>query len=171
MISSNCTFSLRVPVPGSVCVMAELPSGLLEACVVVGAPSDKLRDIYQVRVYTEYTQTQKTKSKKPVCRNGGGAFAPCMHPVSTHPLFKDYQITFTSSVSQSKGKPGIFKTWAVYLHVLVCEWFVPFMEIGLVDCCDTAAMYSFGRDLSSWLQKIPYYLTQRSFSSGIISVM
>ncbi|KAG7240953.1 hypothetical protein INR49_026128 [Caranx melampygus] len=28
-------------------VMAELPSGLLEACVVVGAPSDKLRDICQ----------------------------------------------------------------------------------------------------------------------------
>ncbi|XP_019110389.1 DENN domain-containing protein 3 isoform X3 [Larimichthys crocea] len=28
--------------------MAELPSGLLEACVVVGAPSDKLRDIYQL---------------------------------------------------------------------------------------------------------------------------
>lgn len=32
-----------------VCVMAELPSGLLEACVVVGASSDKLRDIYQVQ--------------------------------------------------------------------------------------------------------------------------
>uniref|UniRef100_A0A8C7X374 UDENN domain-containing protein n=1 Tax=Oryzias sinensis TaxID=183150 RepID=A0A8C7X374_9TELE len=29
-------------------VMAELPSGLLEACVVVGASSEKLRDIYQV---------------------------------------------------------------------------------------------------------------------------
>uniref|UniRef100_A0A3P9ME30 DENN/MADD domain containing 3a n=1 Tax=Oryzias latipes TaxID=8090 RepID=A0A3P9ME30_ORYLA len=29
--------------------MAELPSGLLEACVVVGASSDKLRDIYQSR--------------------------------------------------------------------------------------------------------------------------
>lgn len=29
-------------------VMAELPSGLLEACVVVGAPSDKLREIQQV---------------------------------------------------------------------------------------------------------------------------
>uniref|UniRef100_A0A3B4FL57 DENN domain-containing protein 3-like n=1 Tax=Pundamilia nyererei TaxID=303518 RepID=A0A3B4FL57_9CICH len=29
-------------------VMAELPSGLLEACVVVGAHSDKLRDIHQV---------------------------------------------------------------------------------------------------------------------------
>ncbi|CAN9503904.1 unnamed protein product [Ophioblennius macclurei] len=28
--------------------MAELPSGLLEACVVVGVPSDKLRDIYQL---------------------------------------------------------------------------------------------------------------------------
>ncbi|CAF99363.1 unnamed protein product [Tetraodon nigroviridis] len=28
--------------------MAELPSGLLEACVVVGAPSDKLRDVYQL---------------------------------------------------------------------------------------------------------------------------
>nr|XP_019957482.1 PREDICTED: DENN domain-containing protein 3-like [Paralichthys olivaceus] len=28
--------------------MAELPSGLLEACVVFGAPSDKLRDIYQL---------------------------------------------------------------------------------------------------------------------------
>ncbi|XP_037651515.1 DENN domain-containing protein 3 [Sebastes umbrosus] len=28
--------------------MAELPSGLLEACVVIGAPSDKLRDIYQL---------------------------------------------------------------------------------------------------------------------------
>lgn len=30
-------------------VMAELPSGLLEACVVIGASTDKLRDIYQVR--------------------------------------------------------------------------------------------------------------------------
>ncbi|XP_071396714.1 DENN domain-containing protein 3 [Centroberyx affinis] len=29
--------------------MAELPSGLLEACVVVGAPSDKLREIYQLQ--------------------------------------------------------------------------------------------------------------------------
>ncbi|KAK1880297.1 DENN domain containing protein 3 [Dissostichus eleginoides] len=29
--------------------MAELPSGLLEACVVVGAPIDKLRDIYQLQ--------------------------------------------------------------------------------------------------------------------------
>ncbi|XP_029977049.1 DENN domain-containing protein 3 isoform X2 [Salarias fasciatus] len=28
--------------------MAELPSGLLEACVVVGAPTDKLRDLYQL---------------------------------------------------------------------------------------------------------------------------
>lgn len=28
--------------------MAELPSGLLEACVVLGASSDKLRDIHQV---------------------------------------------------------------------------------------------------------------------------
>lgn len=31
-------------------MMAELPSGLLEACVVVGASSDKLRDVYQVLV-------------------------------------------------------------------------------------------------------------------------
>ncbi|XP_029370160.1 DENN domain-containing protein 3 [Echeneis naucrates] len=29
-------------------IMAELPSGLLEACVVVGAPTDKLRDVYQL---------------------------------------------------------------------------------------------------------------------------
>lgn len=28
--------------------MAELPSGLLEACVVLGASADKLRDIHQV---------------------------------------------------------------------------------------------------------------------------
>lgn len=95
--------------------MAELPSGLLEACVVVGAPSDKLRDIYQVRVYTEYTRTQRQK-QKPCAETG--AFTLCMHPVSTHPLFRDYQITFTSSV---KGKPVIFETWAVYLNVLVCE--------------------------------------------------
>ncbi|XP_034401788.1 DENN domain-containing protein 3 isoform X2 [Cyclopterus lumpus] len=33
--------------------MAELPSGLLEACVVVGAPSDKLRDIYQLRLQSK----------------------------------------------------------------------------------------------------------------------
>lgn len=31
--------------------MAELPSGLLEACVVVGASSDKLRDVYQVLIF------------------------------------------------------------------------------------------------------------------------
>uniref|UniRef100_A0A3B4BDA8 UDENN domain-containing protein n=1 Tax=Periophthalmus magnuspinnatus TaxID=409849 RepID=A0A3B4BDA8_9GOBI len=37
------------------CVMAELPSGLLEACVVVGVSSDKLRDIYQKR--RERTET------------------------------------------------------------------------------------------------------------------
>ncbi len=43
----------------SVCVMAELPSGLLEACVVVGSPSDKLRDIYQV---------QKQKYVHAVCK-------------------------------------------------------------------------------------------------------
>ncbi|XP_062291984.1 DENN domain-containing protein 3 isoform X2 [Scomber scombrus] len=34
----------------AVCVMAELPSGLLEACVVVGAHSDKLRGIYQSKL-------------------------------------------------------------------------------------------------------------------------
>eukprot|EP00064_Thunnus_orientalis_P008052 superscaffoldBa00000933_g8074 len=33
--------------------MAELPSGLLEACVVVGAPSDKLRDLNQQNKLTE----------------------------------------------------------------------------------------------------------------------
>uniref|UniRef100_A0A3P8S5U5 DENN domain containing 3 n=1 Tax=Amphiprion percula TaxID=161767 RepID=A0A3P8S5U5_AMPPE len=38
-------------------VMAELPSGLLEACVVVGAPSDKLRDIHQVRIDTDQEYT------------------------------------------------------------------------------------------------------------------
>lgn len=32
--------------------MAELPSGLLEACVVVGASSDKLRDVYQVLIFS-----------------------------------------------------------------------------------------------------------------------
>uniref|UniRef100_A0A8D3DF71 DENN domain containing 3 n=1 Tax=Scophthalmus maximus TaxID=52904 RepID=A0A8D3DF71_SCOMX len=35
-------------------VMADLPSGLLEACVVVGAPADKLRDIYQVSKHINY---------------------------------------------------------------------------------------------------------------------
>uniref|UniRef100_A0A7N6F6A7 UDENN domain-containing protein n=1 Tax=Anabas testudineus TaxID=64144 RepID=A0A7N6F6A7_ANATE len=39
-------------------VMAELPSGLLEACVVVGAPSDKLRDVLQVK------KTIKNKHKQ-----------------------------------------------------------------------------------------------------------
>lgn len=34
-------------------VMAELPSGLLEACVVVGGHSDKLRDIHQVCMQTD----------------------------------------------------------------------------------------------------------------------
>ncbi len=48
LISSKCTF---LCVFLAVCVMAELPSGLLEACVVVGASSDKLRDIYQVFTY------------------------------------------------------------------------------------------------------------------------
>ncbi|XP_060948450.1 DENN domain-containing protein 3 [Limanda limanda] len=37
--------------------MAELPSGLLEACLVLGAPSDKLRDIYQLH--------QQNKLKEP----------------------------------------------------------------------------------------------------------
>lgn len=32
--------------------MAELPSGLLEACVVVGASSEKLRDVYQVLIFS-----------------------------------------------------------------------------------------------------------------------
>nr|XP_015829089.2 DENN domain-containing protein 3 [Nothobranchius furzeri] len=31
--------------------MAELPSGLLEACVVVGASSDKLRDLHHIKLY------------------------------------------------------------------------------------------------------------------------
>uniref|UniRef100_A0A8D2ZXD7 DENN domain containing 3 n=1 Tax=Scophthalmus maximus TaxID=52904 RepID=A0A8D2ZXD7_SCOMX len=35
-------------------VMADLPSGLLEACVVVGAPADKLRDIYQQSKLSEH---------------------------------------------------------------------------------------------------------------------
>ncbi|KAK2830455.1 hypothetical protein Q5P01_018386 [Channa striata] len=38
--------------------MAELPSGLLEACVVVGAPSDKLRDLFQLH--------QQSKSDEPL---------------------------------------------------------------------------------------------------------
>uniref|UniRef100_A0AAQ4RIX9 UDENN domain-containing protein n=1 Tax=Gasterosteus aculeatus aculeatus TaxID=481459 RepID=A0AAQ4RIX9_GASAC len=33
--------------------MAELPSGLLEACVVIGASTDKLRDIYQLHVQSK----------------------------------------------------------------------------------------------------------------------
>lgn len=33
-------------------VMAELPSGLLEVCVVVGASSDKLRDVHQVLIFS-----------------------------------------------------------------------------------------------------------------------
>lgn len=45
-------------------VMAELPSGLLEACVVVGAPSDKLRDIYQVCICGDGGKTVCTMSKK-----------------------------------------------------------------------------------------------------------
>ncbi|XP_078477925.1 DENN domain-containing protein 3 [Lampetra planeri] len=36
--------------------MAELPSGLLEACVVVGASSDKLRDIYQVHQHNKLAE-------------------------------------------------------------------------------------------------------------------
>uniref|UniRef100_UPI0037E7A8B3 DENN domain-containing protein 3 n=1 Tax=Semicossyphus pulcher TaxID=241346 RepID=UPI0037E7A8B3 len=36
--------------------MAELPSGLLEACVVVGAPGDKLRDIYQLHQQTQLNE-------------------------------------------------------------------------------------------------------------------
>uniref|UniRef100_A0A3Q4H7X6 DENN domain-containing protein 3-like n=1 Tax=Neolamprologus brichardi TaxID=32507 RepID=A0A3Q4H7X6_NEOBR len=40
-------------------VMAELPSGLLEACVVVGAHSDKLRDIHQVCMQTVSQKTDK----------------------------------------------------------------------------------------------------------------
>uniref|UniRef100_A0A3Q3M6K5 DENN/MADD domain containing 3a n=1 Tax=Mastacembelus armatus TaxID=205130 RepID=A0A3Q3M6K5_9TELE len=49
-VSSKCTFC--VCISSSVClgVMAELPSGLLEACVVVGVPSDKLQDIFQVYI-------------------------------------------------------------------------------------------------------------------------
>lgn len=47
-------------------VMAELPSGLLEACVVVGAHSDKLRDIHQVCMQTDSLSikvSQKTDKK------------------------------------------------------------------------------------------------------------
>ncbi|KAM7373278.1 hypothetical protein PAMP_008143 [Pampus punctatissimus] len=36
--------------------MAEVPSGLLEACVVVGAPSDKLRDVYQFQQQSKLTE-------------------------------------------------------------------------------------------------------------------
>ncbi|KAM3595803.1 uncharacterized protein V6R79_003012 [Siganus canaliculatus] len=36
--------------------MAELPSGLLEACVVVGASSDKLRDIYQLHQQSKLSE-------------------------------------------------------------------------------------------------------------------
>lgn len=46
--------------------MAELPSGLLEACVVVGAHSDKLRDIHQVCMQTDSLSikvSQKTDKK------------------------------------------------------------------------------------------------------------
>ncbi|KAM6974768.1 DENN domain-containing protein 3 isoform 1-T2 [Tautogolabrus adspersus] len=36
--------------------MAELPSGLLEACVVIGASSDKLRDIYQLHLQSKLNE-------------------------------------------------------------------------------------------------------------------
>ncbi|XP_077363503.1 DENN domain-containing protein 3 [Festucalex cinctus] len=36
--------------------MAELPSGLLEACVVVGASSDKLRDVYQLHQQNKFLE-------------------------------------------------------------------------------------------------------------------
>lgn len=44
-------------------VMAELPSGLLEACVVVGASGDKLRDVHQVRIcsYAHYNMAPLLK--------------------------------------------------------------------------------------------------------------
>lgn len=45
------------------CVMAELPSGLLEACVVVGASSDKLRDAHQVYIYI-YIYASNKKGKQ-----------------------------------------------------------------------------------------------------------
>lgn len=49
LISTQVLFCTFLPD----CVMAELPSGLLEACVVLGASSDKLRDIYQVDKRTQ----------------------------------------------------------------------------------------------------------------------
>lgn len=45
------------------CVMAELPSGLLEACVVVGASSDKLRDIYQACIYSIHSRKDRSKTR------------------------------------------------------------------------------------------------------------
>ncbi|XP_061521113.1 DENN domain-containing protein 3 isoform X1 [Phycodurus eques] len=36
--------------------MAELPSGLLETCVVVGASSDKLRDVYQLHQQNKFVE-------------------------------------------------------------------------------------------------------------------
>ncbi|XP_019731831.1 DENN domain-containing protein 3 isoform X1 [Hippocampus comes] len=36
--------------------MAEVPSGLLEACVVVGASSDKLRDVYQLHQQNKFVE-------------------------------------------------------------------------------------------------------------------
>lgn len=50
------------------CVMAELPSGLLEACVVIGAPSDKLRDIYQVYTHAYTRDKTMSLSNKKVCK-------------------------------------------------------------------------------------------------------
>uniref|UniRef100_A0A8C5BM15 UDENN domain-containing protein n=1 Tax=Gadus morhua TaxID=8049 RepID=A0A8C5BM15_GADMO len=49
-----------------VCVMAELPSGLLEACVVIGASSDKLREIYQARPDLDLFSQMQKKRDRPV---------------------------------------------------------------------------------------------------------
>lgn len=90
MVSSHLNALPACVFSGSVCVMAELPSGLLEACVVVGAPSDKLRDIYQVYIYIcTHIPSQAKPCAVKVCKQTE-VHPPFIHLVSTLTALVDY---------------------------------------------------------------------------------
>lgn len=81
------------------CVMAELPSGLLEACVVVGASGDKLRDLYQVCIYTQYTLAQRQRQNHE----------------QVHTVIKEKQHLPSTSISVTSDKSESMKPSSVLL--------------------------------------------------------
>ncbi|CAB1320484.1 unnamed protein product, partial [Coregonus sp. 'balchen'] len=88
-------------------LMAHIPSGLLEACVVVGAASDKLRELYQVEVLQVHAPPFVTKESVSSETKGQG-HAPAFTRVQRRRSFikKKMERPCTANGEAAKGIDG-----------------------------------------------------------------